>query len=144
MSAPVEIPENVKAALAYLADGGLAEVTAMTNAAMAGRTRTVKVDASLAMALCYLAAERDALRADVQRLTDALAAADKGWQPIETAPRDGTEILIWPGPYGSVIAAVRGKYFWDVRHLGVAACKLLTPTHWQPLPAPPALTGAAS
>ena len=75
------------------------------------------------------------------------------WQPIETAPKDGTQVLIaggsveydaetfpqerpfagvhiaswckssqsWSGPYGSEYDA----QYWH------------TPSHWQPLPAPP-------
>ena len=62
------------------------------------------------------------------------------WQPIETAPRDGTVILVWL-PKKSLASHVHsarlnsdgkpdiiGHHFvWDT---GV-------PTHWQPLPAPP-------
>ena len=56
------------------------------------------------------------------------------WQPIETAPRDGTEILLWEDGYilGSWVEEY--GYFADPDgHLW----KNRQPTHWMPLPAPP-------
>lgn len=64
------------------------------------------------------------------------------WQPIETAPMDGTVVLVyadehevgWIGSaeyslrYGcwDAIPAVAGEIYYSVN-----------PTHWQPLPSPP-------
>ena len=80
----------------------------------------------------------------------ALPAAGDGWRPIESAPRDGNEILLGIAePNGAVCAG-----FWHdgsecYGHQGGAGwfseddrCNLLTasnwhPTHWQPLPLPP-------
>lgn len=85
------------------------------------------------------------------------------WQPIETAPKDGTHILVhddigysvaaWedrqngPGASGVVQppgwrACAKGTMVddegWDTGH----GYKLeLEPTHWMPLPAPPASSG---
>ncbi|MCP1271249.1 DUF551 domain-containing protein [Acetobacter cerevisiae] len=62
-----------------------------------------------------------------------LAAADAAaWRPIATAPTDSSEVLVWDGD--SVFMAGRmGEYWWsDVEGI------IDNPTHWQPLPAPPA------
>ena len=62
------------------------------------------------------------------------------WQPIETAPKDGTSILVY-GPdirqpfYMDVCAWPpnwEGK--WPVAYMAYAAGE---PTHWMPLPQPP-------
>ena len=70
------------------------------------------------------------------------------WQPIETAPKDGTEILLkipqlWEEPQGRIGS---GDYFsacwydessefW-VNRLG-GWISLYRPTHWMPLPKSP-------
>ena len=60
----------------------------------------------------------------------------KGWQPIETAPKDGTDVLL--GAEGWVIIGSwfrfddEGNGRW--MHEDGATCD---PTHWQPLPSPP-------
>jgi len=65
------------------------------------------------------------------------------WQPIETAPRDGTELLAWwPGP-GMGLPAIG----WQITNWGRIAGSGMwfahslvgkQPTHWMPLPPPPA------
>lgn len=68
------------------------------------------------------------------------------WQPIETAPRDGTEILVfgkWDGEVNDFtpIPADAGVARWT----GGAWCAVWTDcysvtcnaTHWMPLPPPP-------
>ena len=59
------------------------------------------------------------------------------WQKIETAPKDGTELLIYTEELGRVVL-----YFCD--HVkpgrwlsGFNDDDVLTLTHWMPLPAPP-------
>lgn len=56
------------------------------------------------------------------------------WQPIETAPRDGTQILaFWIS--GNIYGAVswdNGLRSWIELHEDV-----YDPTHWMPLPPPP-------
>jgi hypothetical protein len=75
----------------------------------------------------------------------ALAAAEahirtkvEAWQPIETAPRDGTEILGWDGVFMTVIETLPANYFGDGRDANWHP--LARPTHWRPLPEPPAIT----
>jgi hypothetical protein len=66
------------------------------------------------------------------------------WQPIETAPKDGTEFLVsngssigfasyWgDGKIHSHFASTKQSFFGD------GSCVLLRdPTHWMPLPQPP-------
>lgn len=74
------------------------------------------------------------------------------WQPIETAPRDGTHILgygLWAGeingpddtPTHAVIYHWHGGgdyegFDWSV-HGTDAYAAWMKPTHWMPLPDPP-------
>lgn len=79
----------------------------------------------------------------------ALAAISNGWQPIETAPKDGSEVLLrvklragiadgrLVGHYiqgGHCIEdhppVDRGWYFWN----GCMFDQASEPTHWMPLP----------
>jgi hypothetical protein len=62
------------------------------------------------------------------------------WQPIKTAPRDDTSILVWPGPRVDLCQVVHwmdegacsgwfnGNFLYDEDEF----------THWMPLPEPPA------
>lgn len=69
------------------------------------------------------------------------------WQPIETAPKDGTYILVYPGYYTKVPCSIayydddkyakRPQPYWhrlDTRGLRSRYTPL---THWMPLPCPP-------
>lgn len=74
------------------------------------------------------------------------AGGRMNWQPIETAPRDGTDILVcvtYNGPAGEWETAqwvdwARDDLVWPNywRHIEIP----FPPTHWQPLPAPPEAT----
>lgn len=62
-----------------------------------------------------------------------------GWQPIETAPRDGTEFIMFDA---NVNTATVGHWMTDVAWMGRSRPKpqwfpLANPTHWQQLPTPP-------
>lgn len=69
------------------------------------------------------------------------AVAGQGWQPIETAPRDGTPILVWvpewcrDGSPGWWVTAIRGnragRYSFD------DGDEIVFPTYWMPVPDPP-------
>lgn len=62
------------------------------------------------------------------------------WQPIESAPKDGSSILAWPCYSGNGVSQVqwrdmkrtpgRWEHQWG---RGVP----VEPTHWMPLPKPP-------
>ena len=69
------------------------------------------------------------------------------WQPIETAPKDGTTILLYVGKFCDDYAVA----FWygDYWHVGLKEYARYTdrydfefgnPTHWMPLPEPPNAT----
>jgi hypothetical protein len=70
----------------------------------------------------------------------------QGWQSIETAPRDGTQILIWivgiePRPRIAYWADRGMEYGW----FGLQSQHLLgvPVTHWMPLPVPPVASPAS-
>ena len=80
------------------------------------------------------------------------------WQPIETAPRDGTAILAWSkergqretqmGRYGEGSPGyakwkdgdgpLNSGWVWDTHHNWLTTW---TPTHWMPLPETPNVEG---
>lgn len=79
-------------------------------------------------------------------LTAALAVGDEGiregWQDIETAPKDGTEVLLWGVCWRDhqAYAPDRNVGWWAADGLGWqtrAKDEDIDPTHWQPLPTPP-------
>lgn len=92
-----------------------------------------------------LLSERDALAAALE------AAREDAWQPIETAPKDGTRVLLW---YEWNVLPVVGDFrhgrWWSVHSLGGNLAykqgmdleEVLRPTYWRPLPAPPAIDQA--
>ena len=93
--------------------------------------------------LCSAAADR------ITTLTEQLAAAKRDakeaeayaaeleqrtkWQPIETAPKDGTPVLLW-GPWGEVgMWCYSHPIGWNDGYEAL----MHTPTHWMPLPEAP-------
>jgi hypothetical protein len=94
----------------------------------------------------------DELWNEVQALKAELAQprADR-WQPIVTAPRDGSRILLWY-PSTREDAGVAAEGFFDVLFDGLFVAEWMVsrgsnhidrrvrrPTHWMPLPDGPAL-----
>lgn len=58
------------------------------------------------------------------------------WRPIETAPMDESDVLVFnpmTGPY--VSRFTDGE--WPLRFWGFPGVWCPVPTHWQPLPPPP-------
>lgn len=62
-----------------------------------------------------------------------------GWQPIETAPRDGTTVLLYaPGWDSPKTGWTYGKDDWQDCPYSHKGSENYLPTHWMPLPAAPA------
>ncbi len=87
---------------------------------------------------------------DLAGLVEAMKASE--WQPIETAPKDGREILCWPairrevdGVIPSAVGAwlnTKGGHCWVDMSVGHHN-GFWKPTHWRPLPDPPSETARA-
>jgi hypothetical protein len=78
------------------------------------------------------------LRDNAAALDAALAGAGptpppSGWQPIETAPKDGTELLLTDGRYKRTGYWARRIEAWSVDMVP----PVRMPTHWMPLPEGP-------
>jgi hypothetical protein len=73
------------------------------------------------------------------------------WQPIETAPKDGTHIVVFTvngvddddRPTMRIVrwkeAGKRNKEHWELSHYDAFGTLPADATHWMPLPAPPCL-----
>jgi hypothetical protein len=63
------------------------------------------------------------------------------WQPIETAPNDGTRVLVWltrsPARSGRPQVVMGAPW-----HDGKQAWWIDCATHWMPLPEPPSIRGS--
>lgn len=66
------------------------------------------------------------------------------WQPIETAPRDGTDIIVWDGEVRTVTLWGKVSHVPIFGFLGVWGSDIEDvdlmnpqPTHWMPMPNPP-------
>ena len=57
------------------------------------------------------------------------------WQPIETAPRDGTEVLTWDGLSHQVLHWFDGGH--ESLWINEEGTPCEDPTHWRPLPKGP-------
>jgi hypothetical protein len=86
---------------------------------------------------------QDSQEVNAHRATAALRTAglviEQGWQPIETAPRDGTPVLIGCGLTQSQRWAVWSGGMWrdGQESAGGRVSGVPSPTHWRPLPTPP-------
>ena len=58
------------------------------------------------------------------------------WKPIETAPKDGTDVLVF---YDGIITVAHcRRMYWHLDFfLGCDPDPPSSPTHWMPLPEPP-------
>lgn len=62
------------------------------------------------------------------------------WQPIETAPKDGTRVLLGGTFYGDAWEMMTGFYQDGIGLKTDGAAGDWIVTHWMPLPAPPTPT----
>lgn len=104
-----------------------------------------------AQIIADLSNERDTLRARLDAVTaerDALRAANE-WRDIASAPRDGTAVLGYWIRYradGSRYEALQPFaviYFQSERWFPLWIREDDQPTHWRPIPPPPASDGEA-
>lgn len=76
-----------------------------------------------------------------QAAREAVAAARNGWRPIETAPRDGTRIIVYRPKFDGDYIPQVGWDFWMTKGLleptWGKSRKDVPPTHWMPFPEPP-------
>jgi hypothetical protein len=78
-------------------------------------------------------------------LASARKTAQEGWQPIETAPRDGTWVLFFGVyAYGRETFQAIGRWMqdgrcpWSSDHSGgIESFAIVNPIAWMPLPTPP-------
>ena len=90
---------------------------------------------------------QDDQEVNAHRATAAIRTAglviEQDWQPIETAPRDGTAVLCWPFNYSSLFEGkaepeiVIGFFSEDDWWCESTVAKTFDPTHWRPLPTSP-------
>jgi len=73
--------------------------------------------------LCSSCAANRRSIADLQKKLAEVEAERDEWQPIETAPKDGTKVILWLPDFHSVEMA------WF--------CVPAEASHWMPLPTPP-------
>lgn len=119
--------------------GGSVGTSSLTNEENVGlwNTRADTSSDAAAMACRWLEAKETLATkyAEITRLTqenERMREALK-WQPIETAPKDGSDVLTWDGNDHCVLFFSQYGHGWTagnpkVKHL---------PTHWMPLPITP-------
>lgn len=73
----------------------------------------------------------------------AAAQVPAGWQPIATAPKSGTSVLVavskivGEANFDDDDASADGNWYWAQEHWTDHNARAIYPTHWMPLPAAP-------
>lgn len=65
------------------------------------------------------------------------ALSQPQWLPIESAPKDGTSVLVYAPYGGGFITQSYWKAMPNNGHMWVVDCGEICPTHWMPLPQKP-------
>jgi hypothetical protein len=119
---------------APITDAALAEIERLAQEAM-GRDGVLYVRYAAMAKLCQM------LPAVTARLRAAeLAREAEGWEDILLAPHDGTFVLVWCD-HTPVVAFYEKAFGFDKEPAWrpvIEISRRLRPTHWRPLPAPPA------
>ena len=87
-----------------------------------------------------LAAENDELAAFLRSLIPLVEAGERAqWQPIETAPKDGTKVLLYKPDDEFWCSSIATARWWakESEWLCTGSAYFPAPTHWQPLPPEP-------
>lgn len=152
------LPDDVREKMAEAIEAAMIEISVCEDAD--GMSYALTDAVAEARGEKELGGARDVLRdaaADVRdaallALEQAGYAVVKGWQPIETAPKDESWVLLYFGKsLGAFEAENMALGFWSDEHADwfgseAASCSLASggagPTHWMPLPKPPAEKGS--
>lgn len=102
----------------------------------AGRTAAEKELTNDELGRMWLSVVANAEHA-LSHLTALEQMGEQQWQPIETAPRDGTEILAVESGSISCVRYIQNVGWRDYSDIGAAGIDPLEPTHWMPLPCAP-------
>lgn len=95
--------------------------------------RSAARSACAAMAVkLHALVERDLITA-----LDVSASPSEDWQPIATAPKDGTGIIAYQNGNMRVCNWSQSGWAFYQSKPGAPIVAMMAPTHWRPLPAPP-------
>lgn len=75
----------------------------------------------------------------IELIAQEREAAYVGWQPIESAPTDTTDVLVFTDTGDMYVSFYNGRY-WDpsnIQSYDTTTDINGEPTHWMPLPTPP-------
>lgn len=86
------------------------------------------------------------MRRMLQWFLDHLCMHEYGWISIDSAPKDGTRILVFAERHGYESITIASYVIDGCGENGIWAMPgpKCTPTHWMPLPAAPTLAGESS
>lgn len=89
--------------------------------------RSKKIEKALKEVKC----ECDGFSIKTHNINFTLPCETNGWQPIESAPKDGTEIDLWANKRQTNCLFTQGKWY------NSRSYQVCNPTHWMHLPEPP-------